>query len=358
MINNYRSSIIKNSNSSNNGKDSSYRSKSNIECDNAGSNQEKSRARRIVAHLRALIALALAMCMAAGGTCYASYGRTAETEAASVIETESDPFSDDPYAQAVNEWLIKTGETISENISDAVALGKEQKKQQQEELRRQFQSVYDLLSLIKEDTPWKIRVNQGTCTVTIYRVVDVERNLNSSQESANDEKAADYSSGLVTDSDVSDEMSDAGIMYETEQVLIPVYACPCSVGANNATPNGTFSIQDHLRWHELIGPTWGQWCCHFAPSYLFHSLPYERPQDPYSLQTDVYNYIGEAASHGCVRLTAIDAKYIYDHVPIGGEVEIFEGSEEDDPLGKPERPNVGSWEHSYDPTDPELPENR
>ncbi len=60
--------------------------------------------------------------------------------------------------------------------------------------------------------PWIVKVNQSTCTVTIYR-------------------------GTT-----------------------PVKAFCCSVGLNNATPDGTFSILDHLRWHELMGPSWGQWC--------------------------------------------------------------------------------------------------
>ena len=140
----------------------------------------------------------------------------------------------------------------------------------------------------------------------------------------------------------------------TVAVYIPVFACPCSVGANNGTPDGTFTLQDHLRWHELVGPTWGQWCCHFAPSLLFHSLPYDRPNDPNSLQEGVYNQIGTSASHGCVRLVAVDAKYIYDHIPSGTKIEIFTGSAEQDPLGTPERPYIGEWNGTYDPTDPEF----
>ena len=90
------------------------------------------------------------------------------------------------------------------------------------------------------------------------------------------------------------------------------------------------------------------------PSFLFHSLPYDRPNDPNSLQKDVYNLLGTAASHGCIRLAAVDAKYIYDHIPSGGKVEIFSGTAKDDPLGTPQRPFIGVWEGTYDPTDPEF----
>ena len=167
---------------------------------------------------------------------------------------------------------------------------------------------------ISDDTPWLVRVNQTTNTVTVYRVIS----------------------------------------EEDQVVNIPIYACPCSVGENGKTPNGTYTIQDHLRWHELVGPTWGQWCSHFARAFLFHSLPYEKRNDPNSLQPDVYNKIGTAASHGCVRLTAVDAKYIFDNLPIGSKVEIFTGTKDDDPLGKPTRPYIGEWTETYDPTDPEF----
>lgn len=154
--------------------------------------------------------------------------------------------------------------------------------------------------------PWKIKVNQSTCTVTVYR-------------------------GST-----------------------PVRAFACSVGLNGATPDGTYSIKDHLRWHELMGLSWGQWCAHITGSILFHSIPYNAPYDKWSMSTRGYNLLGQAASHGCVRLAASSAKYIYDNVPIGTPVVIFHGSKRDDPLGKPLTPYIGSWTHTYDPTDPTI----
>lgn len=183
-----------------------------------------------------------------------------------------------------------------------------------ENIRSLINGALEQIVSIPDDAPWLVRVNQTTNTVTVYRVLD-----------------------------------------EWEQeIYIPVYACPCSVGESGKTPNGTYTILDHLRWHELVGPTWGQWCSHFARAFLFHSLPYEKRNDPNSLQPDVYNQIGTAASHGCVRLTAVDAKYIFDNLPVGSKVEIFNGTVYDDPLGKPERPYIGEWEETYDPTDPEF----
>lgn len=133
-----------------------------------------------------------------------------------------------------------------------------------------------------------------------------------------------------------------------------VKAFACSVGLpGTPTPAGTFKILDHLRWHELMGPSWGQWCSHITYSILFHSIPYQRP-NKYSMPASAYNKLGKPASHGCIRLAAGDSKYIYDNVPIGSNVIVFDGTSRDDPLGKPMPPYCGSWWHSYDPTDPTV----
>ena len=159
---------------------------------------------------------------------------------------------------------------------------------------------------VKVTGAWSIRVNQTTCTVTVYR-------------------------GTT-----------------------PVKAFACSVGVNGATPTGTFSLLDKLRWHELNGPTWGQWCSHITWNILFHSLPYYSYRNNRTLKPSEYNLIGKPASHGCIRLAAVNAKYIYDNCPIGTKVTIFYGSAKDDPLGKPMPAKVGSWTKTYDPTDPTI----
>ena len=152
--------------------------------------------------------------------------------------------------------------------------------------------------------PWSIKVNQSTNTVTVYR-------------------------------------GDTA-----------VNAFACSVGLNGATPSGNFRLLDKLRWHELMGPSWGQWCSHITSDILFHSIPYNSPYNNHSMSTYAYNQLGRAASHGCIRLAAKDAKYLYDNCPVGTRVVIFHGRKSDDPMGKPMPAHVGSWKGSYDPTDP------
>ena len=129
----------------------------------------------------------------------------------------------------------------------------------------------------------------------------------------------------------------------------PVHSMYCSPGAATAKYAGTHYLKDKLRWHELMGPSWGQYCEHITDSILFHSIPYQRAYDPSSMPFSAFNQLGQAVSHGCIRLACIDAYYIYTNCPVGTPVEIgYWGS---DPL-TPKRyyANGSGW--GYDPTDP------
>ncbi len=153
--------------------------------------------------------------------------------------------------------------------------------------------------------PWSIRVNQTTNVVTIYR-------------------------GAT-----------------------PIKAMLCSVGLGGATPTGTFSLSNKKHWQPLFGGVYGQYTSTITGNILFHSVYYTKYRNDYSLATAEYNKLGQAASHGCVRLSAGDAYYIYTNVPNGTPVTIFYGSAASDPLGKPARSSYSiPWSGSYDPTDP------
>ena len=133
----------------------------------------------------------------------------------------------------------------------------------------------------------------------------------------------------------------------------PVKAFACSVGVNNATPTGTFSIPAKYRWHTLMGGVYGQYCSRIHGGVLFHSVFYSA-QDPSRLAYNSYNRLGQTASHGCVRLNVEDAKWIYDNCPVGTKVTIYD-SKDPGPLGKPTpiRIDVNSPCRGWDPTDPD-----
>ncbi len=133
----------------------------------------------------------------------------------------------------------------------------------------------------------------------------------------------------------------------------PVKAMVCSVGLNGKTPTGRFKTSDKYTWHILNGGVYGQYATRITGHILFHSVPYaERSKD--SLKYVAYNKLGSAASAGCIRLSVIDAKWIYDHCPKGTTVEIYDSSEEE-PLGKPDpiRIDTSDKRRGWDPTDPD-----
>lgn len=136
----------------------------------------------------------------------------------------------------------------------------------------------------------------------------------------------------------------------------PVKAMTCSVGTGTKTPVGTFSILTKDSWHTLMGPVYAPYCSKVTSDGIwFHPVWYYQNGNRASQSAQSYNLLGTKASHGCIRLTLIDAKWIYENCPVGTKVIIFDGSAANDPLGKPATyklpamPNDFTW----DPTDPD-----
>lgn len=127
----------------------------------------------------------------------------------------------------------------------------------------------------------------------------------------------------------------------------PVKAMVCSTGY--ATKTGSYSLGSKMRWHTLDGPCYGQYCTRIYGGVLFHSVWYSGYNNPATLSVSSYNKLGTTASHGCVRLTVADAKWIYDNVPSGTPVTIYNSSNPG-PLGKPAAIKV-PYSSGWDPTD-------
>ena len=82
-----------------------------------------------------------------------------------------------------------------------------------------------------------------------------------------------------------------------------------------------------------MGPCYGQWDTLITGDILFHSVYYGE-EDPTTLSVSAYNMLGTTCSHGCIRLKAGDAKWIYDNCDLGTKVTIFE-SNKSGPFPKP-----------------------
>ncbi len=133
---------------------------------------------------------------------------------------------------------------------------------------------------------------------------------------------------------------------------VPYKVMVCSVGLGTRTPRGSYKLQsERYEWRELVGRVYGQYAIRIWRSIMFHSVPYYN-RDKAQLETHEYNMLGQNASKGCIRLSANDAKWIYDNCKRGTQVQIFD-SEYVGPMGKP----VAKWlnpdeiENQFDPTD-------
>ncbi len=147
------------------------------------------------------------------------------------------------------------------------------------------------------------------------------------------------------------EVNRKGCFVVVYRGSTPVRAFVCSTAANRYnTPTGTFYIMDKLRWHELNGPCWGQYCSHITPSILFHSVPNYQP-DNHTLKTAEYNKLGRPASGGCIRLTVKHAKYLYDNCPCGTKVVISDSIVCPASVIIERAPTLPAGQN-YDPTDP------
>lgn len=136
---------------------------------------------------------------------------------------------------------------------------------------------------------------------------------------------------------------------ENGQYTVPYKAMICSTGGTK-TPMGTFKISSKYTFKALFYKSYGQYCSRIRGSILFHSSG-NNSLNKNDLNAYDYNQLGEGVSHGCIRLTVADAKWIYDNCPSGTVVVVYE-SEDVGPLGKPESIKVPAGT-VWDPTDPD-----
>lgn len=136
----------------------------------------------------------------------------------------------------------------------------------------------------------------------------------------------------------------------------PYRAMLCSTGtgtgnSDEATPVGTFYVSNRWDWGAMVGNVYARYVVQFYGDYLFHSVPYKEYKNPKSMPAKEYNKLGKDASHGCVRLSIMDAKWVYDNIPRGTKVTVY-NSKNPGPLGKPTGIKLPtSPKLTWDPTD-------
>lgn len=140
---------------------------------------------------------------------------------------------------------------------------------------------------------------------------------------------------------------------EKGKYTVPVKAFVCSTGIETPT-SGVYKIPAKIKWCFMYGDVYAQYCTQIVGDILFHSVPYlKRSND--TLEYWAYDKLGTKDSLGCVRLTARDAKWIFDNIPYGTQVEFYSSSNPG-PLGKPTAQKISNAPNNlrnWDPTDPD-----
>ena len=101
-------------------------------------------------------------------------------------------------------------------------------------------------------------------------------------------------------------------------------------GDRKYTPVGKFTTGAKYEQLSLVGGVYGHYTVQIWKAIWFHSVPYYSKPDKdgnwNNLEYEEYNKLGSPASAGCVRLAVRDAKWIYDNIPKGTTVEIYESN--------------------------------
>lgn len=171
---------------------------------------------------------------------------------------------------------------------------------------------------------------------TTEQDIKTEEEKDNSLESENeiDAKAIDWnapSNGTyptVKDSesiwiDVSVDEQKVYIKNQEDTLYTMTASTGLDTSSDNSTPKGTYYIEpERGEWFFSSGyqqgaQYWVSWKNH--GEFLFHSVPMDENQQVIESEA---KKLGEKASHGCIRLTVSDAKWIYDHIKTNTKVVI------------------------------------
>ena len=135
--------------------------------------------------------------------------------------------------------------------------------------------------------------------------------------------------------DVANQVTTVYGRDEKGDYTVVVRQMLCSTGMK-ATPSdvGDWVLNGrHANW--CIFPKWGnsyaRYWTRINGSIAFHSPIYTSVSNS-AMKIGSYNKLGQRASHGCIRLSVWDAKWIYDNIGAGTVVSIVEGMDPDPEL--------------------------
>lgn len=123
------------------------------------------------------------------------------------------------------------------------------------------------------------------------------------------------------------------MVYEKDakgEYTVPVRYMLCSSGANDCTPKGTFEMGAYrVRFSKFARDgRYGQYWTQIRKAIYFHTILYTG-KDAATYQDFIFNRLGQMDSHGCIRLTVPDARWIWYHIAPGSICVIRDGDKND-----------------------------
>ena len=114
------------------------------------------------------------------------------------------------------------------------------------------------------------------------------------------------------------------------EYTVPVRYMLCSSGANDCTPKGTFEMGAYrVRFSKFARDgRYGQYWTQIRKAIYFHTILYTQ-KDAATYQDFIFERLGQMDSHGCIRLTVPDARWMWYHIAPGTTCIIRDGSPED-----------------------------
>ncbi len=114
------------------------------------------------------------------------------------------------------------------------------------------------------------------------------------------------------------------------EYTVPVRYMLCSSGTGSRTPLGTFKMGAYrVRFSRFANDgRYGQYWTQIRGAIYFHTFLYIK-NDAATYEEQTYTELGGKASHGCVRLTVPDARWMWYNIAYGTQCVIRKGDPDD-----------------------------
>lgn len=124
---------------------------------------------------------------------------------------------------------------------------------------------------------------------------------------------------------VDDQQVYVYALDDNDQYSILTKTMVCSTGLKDTpTPTGEFTYTGPgARWHYFKKwKCWAQYAYYIDGDIMFHSVLYNSDDESTLVKSSVRN-LGKRASHGCVRLSVEDARWLWNNCPSGTHVIVY-----------------------------------